>query len=229
MLESTRTVAEIVLDHPELAEVFQRHHIDFCCHGDVPLDEAVRARGIDPGVVQDELSRAIGQAPRAKTDPRALDNEALVALIIDRFHKPLRKLLGLLPGLSNKVAEVHADHDPRLRQVARLIDRAADQLIPHLAEEENGLFPLLLSASPDSLDVEERLRNMVADHLALAPLLEMLRALTDDFSAPDWACSSLELTYRKSAELVSETLQHVHLENHLLAPRFRPGGALFGR
>ena len=40
MVNPSEQVAKVVLEHSECAEVFQRHRIDFCCRGDMSIEQA---------------------------------------------------------------------------------------------------------------------------------------------------------------------------------------------
>ena len=46
------TVADIVIARPAAARVFERHAIDYCCHGQRPLDQACAEAGADIDAVQ---------------------------------------------------------------------------------------------------------------------------------------------------------------------------------
>ena len=50
--------------------------------------------------------------------------------------------------------------------------------------------------------------------------LNTLAELTDDFQAPEWACGSYRTLFAELRHLHGDILRHVHLENHVLAPRF---------
>lgn len=56
------TVADIVLAKPAAARVFERHEIDYCCHGQRPLEQACSEAGVDLDAVQAELD-ALAVAP----------------------------------------------------------------------------------------------------------------------------------------------------------------------
>ena len=51
------TLADIVVANPAAARVFEVHAIDYCCHGQRPLEQACAEAGIDPAVVQGEIDR----------------------------------------------------------------------------------------------------------------------------------------------------------------------------
>lgn len=216
-------VAQIVLDHSETAGVFQRHRIDFCCKGQLPLEEACRQRGADPKVVLAELAQAIAERREpVGVDPREVPTDVLLAHIVQRHHRYLRDALPFLVPLSKKVARVHGAYHPNLLDVRDFVEELSDALLPHLDQEEQVLFPALLVGGKDALIAEE-LSTMHADHLEVARLLEQLRYAAEDFSLPEDACTSFSTLYRELKALEMDIFQHVHLENHVLMPRFVRG------
>lgn len=221
MLDPAQTVARIVLDHSECAVVFQKHRIDYCCRGAMSLESACAERGLDVSALSSELERAIAErSGQADADPRALSSAGLIGHIVATHHEYLRKALPFLLPLSAKVARVHGDHDARLVELDDVVRRLSDALLPHLDEEEQSLFPLLMGRSPDAPRVAAELASMHRDHLAVGALLQRARELTADFSMPEWACNSYRTLFAELERLEGDVLRHVHLENHVLMPRF---------
>src|SRR5690606_5889722 len=107
---------------------------------------------------------------------------ALLDHIVDTHHAYLRKTLPYLQPLATKVARVHGDRNPKLRELAELVGDLVEIMIPHLDEEEQSLFPALRAGSDE---VGPLLDTMVDDHLEVAALLERIRAACDDFTIPD--------------------------------------------
>lgn len=224
MLDRSQTIAKIVLDHSECAPIFQKHRMDFCCRGNVSLEEACTARGLDPRVVAAELEAAIAERRGdGNVDPRSLATPALVAHIVARHHEYLRKALPFVEGLVRKVARVHGDHEPKLRELERVVLALIEALPPHLAQEEEVLFPALTARDGDRGVIARELASMNADHLAVGSLLEQMRIAADDFTVPSWGCGSYRALFRELEALEGDVLRHVHLENHVLMPRFAPG------
>jgi len=62
------------------------------------------------------------------------------------------------------------------------------------------------------------------DHLRVGEMLTSLRTLSDDYAVPDWACASYRALMHDLQSLEQDTLEHVHTENHVLAPRFESAG-----
>jgi len=60
---------------------------------------------------------------------------------------------------------------------------------------------------------------MEAEHHQAAQSLTQLRALTDDFTAPEGACMTWRNLYARLENFDHTLRAHIHLENHVLFPR----------
>lgn len=220
MLDPAQSVATIVLDHPECAVVFQKHKIDFCCRGELRLERASSDRGVDAKALVAELTAAIerrGAAPAA--DPRALPTEKLLAHIVEKHHEYLKDALPFVRTLAIKVSRVHGAHNPLLVDLEEAVVELADTLLAHLDDEEHALFPRLVGAAPDA-ETRTQLDAMLTEHLAVSGLLDRILAATEDFTLPEWACNSYRALFAELENMDSDIRAHVHLENHVLRPRF---------
>lgn len=221
MLDLHQSVASLVLDHSECAPVLQRHRIDFCCRGELSLDAACAERKLDPKTVAAELERAIAdRAGPARPDPRSLSTGALVSHIVSTHHAYLRAALPTIQTLSAKVARVHGDHDPKLRDVDAAVRELVAALEPHLAQEEETLFRAVTSGAPDRTLLAREFGAMREEHLAVGRILERLHGATGAYATPDWACNSYRTLFSELSQLEDDVLEHIHIENHVLAPRF---------
>jgi regulator of cell morphogenesis and NO signaling len=220
-IDRTSTVAQIVTANASTARVFQRLGIDYCCRGNVSVPVACRDRKLDPEALFAELEAALPAAgEEAERDPRGLSTPALVARIIDRHHGYLRRVLPDVAPIAAKVAAVHGGKDGRLREIEVLFRALAAALLPHLDEEEEVLFPAMMGSRPEAGVLRRELERMHEDHLAVGELLAQLRALSDGYTTPGWGCTTYRVLMAALEELEADVLRHVHLENHVLAPRF---------
>ncbi|MBX5482910.1 MAG: iron-sulfur cluster repair di-iron protein [Myxococcaceae bacterium] len=226
-IHERQPVAQIVLDHPECASVFRQHRIDYCCRGEQSLDEACRQREVGVGEVMEELKRAIAtRRPVSRPDdPRLLDTEALIERIVRRHHGFLREALPFLVPLAKKVARVHGAHNAHLLDVHGYIEELSDLLLPHLDREEEVLFPALLGhqGAGGVETIASEVASLHEDHLQVAELLERLRNAAHDFTVPEWACTSYTTLMRELSAVEADVFAHVHLENHVLLPRYARG------
>lgn len=221
MPDRSQAVATVVLDHSECAAVFQRSRIDFCCRGDMSIEAAAKERGLDVEALLADLNRAIAERKGDRSaEPRDLATPRLVAHIVSKHHEYLRNALPFVKALAAKVGRVHGDHNPKLRHLDKAVGELTDSLLPHLDEEEQDLFPLLTAREPDRAEATKLLDAMVSEHLTVAKQLEQIRAASEDFRLPDWACNSYRTLFSELRQLESDVFTHVHLENHVLKPRF---------
>lgn len=220
-LDRTATVAQIVAEHAVAARVFQKHRIDYCCRGNVTVPEAAQTRELDADALFAELEAVLARnAESREDDPRTLSTAALVARIVDRHHGYLRRTLPYLQPLVAKVALRHGEKDEKLVALAARYEELAAALLPHLDQEEEVLFPALVSRTPDRAVIRRELAAMHEDHLAVGTLLETIRRLADDFVVPEWGCTSYRVMMAELEALEADTLAHVHQEEHVLMPRF---------
>lgn len=214
-----RTIADIVLDHSECAKVFADRRIDYCCRGKRTLETACREDGVDVAALVQALESAIaGRKERLERDPRELSDAELVTHIVTRHHAYASDALFFLEPLAAKVARVHGAHNPKLAALRDAVAELAETLSGHMQDEEAVLFPACVAG--DRRTVASELAAMEEEHRAVGTLLGRLRLHADDYAAPDWACGSYRTLLNELANLEADTLRHIHLENHVLAPRF---------
>src|SRR6266542_6350900 len=150
-LDHSATVARIVTEHAVAARVFQKHGIDYCCHGNVTVPQACQDARLDPAALFAELEAALAEGRAgSEEDPRALSTAALIARIVDRHHGYLRRALPYIAPIMAKVTRVHGPRDAHLTDLAAAFDALAASLGPHLDEEEEVLFPALVARAPDA-------------------------------------------------------------------------------
>lgn len=219
MFDPQSSVAAIVLDYSECAVVLDRYRIDYCCQGKRTLAEACAAKNLPLEKIAHELEVAVSRRAAVSIDPRTLSTRDLITRVIAKHHQYLHRTLPFLRTLAAKVARVHGDREPELLSVSILVDKLAEILLAHLEEEERNLFPALLSDSIPA-GVADALARMADEHEDVGARLKELRAVAEDFVPPDWACTSYRTLMGELGALESDTLRHVHLENHVLMPRF---------
>ena len=215
-IHSDRLLADLAVEHPAASRVFHRHGLDFCCHGQVPLEQACADRRLDVGALIAELNAEVS----LDTDFRAWDRAPLGELIehlLTRFHASHREELTRLHAAALKVEAVHALKPACPRGLAAHLARMTEELEDHMQKEEQILFPLIrggrgaLAAMP--------VQVLESEHRDHALNLRRMRELAHDFVAPDEACGTWRALYLGLAALERDLMQHIHLENNVLFPR----------
>lgn len=210
-----RTVGDIAATLPGATAVFRSFKIDFCCNGDVMLAAAAQERGLDV----ETLERALVAIDNQTLDSAVVMSSAeLINHIKTRYHDGHRRALPELIALSRKVEMVHRDHPKVPAGLCDVLDRMETELQSHMAEEEQQLFPAMQKADAQPLDAS--ILNLRHQHDEHGALLRQVEVLTDEFSPPEGACGSWRALYVGTAQLADDLMQHIHLENNVLFPRF---------
>ena len=194
--------------------MFRRFGMDFCCKGNVALADSARERGVDLADVERALAALDNAAPSAAPQESA----ALVDHIVSRYHDTHRRELPELIQLARKVEKVHAKRSDVPRGLADLLERMSIELQQHMAKEELILFPAMKQSMAAGLDMPiARMRHEHDDHGAH---LRELDRLTNGITVPADACRTWQALYGGLAKLVDDLMEHIHLENNVLFPRF---------
>lgn len=209
-----RQIGQIAVDIPGATAVFRRHRLDYCCGGQMSLEEAARAQSIDLQVIEQELA---GLGPQQPAD-HPTDPQALIDYIISRFHDAHRRDLPELIALSAKVERVHAGHAEVPVGLSVLLQSMLDELNLHMEKEERILFPLMRQNPGGQLAPPiARMREEHEDH---GHLLQQLQQLTHDLHLPAEACTTWRALYTGLDRFVTDLMTHINTENQVLFPQF---------
>lgn len=220
------TVGELVRAVPARARLFEKLGIDYCCGGKKPLAEVCRGKQLDAGTVVAMLAALDGAPDTAEADPEAMSLAGLCDHIERAHHDYLREELPRLDFMTRKVAAVHGEHEPRLRDVRRMFESFQAEITAHTEEEERQVFPAirrLESANGNRAEaataLKESLAKLESEHENAGAALVRFAELTDRYTPPDWACNTFRAMYDTLARLEGNMHQHVHKENNVLFPR----------
>lgn len=212
---ATRTLADIAAALPGATAVFRRSKLDFCCGGRIPLATAAAAKGLDVDALAAELA-AIAELGRPADVPQ--ETGALIDLIETRFHAGHRRDLPELLRLARRVEAVHGAHPQAPRGIAALLQRMGEELESHMQKEEDVLFPMMRYGGHPMIG--QPIAVMLEEHDAHGANLHALAQLAHDFVPPQDACPTWRALYAGAQQLTEEVMEHIHLENNVLFPRF---------
>ncbi len=215
-----RTLGDLVAERPARARSLERLGIDYCCHGQRTLADATDAAGLDPEAIVMELEAVVDDTD---ADIDHLEPVALVDHILATHHHYLHEELPLLVALAEKVQGVHGSRHPELSRVAAVVTELRDDLEPHLAKEEQILFPAIRRWADGERSfpfgtLSNPVRMLMLEHDRAGELLEQLREATSAYAAPADGCTSYRMLYTRLEHLEADTHRHVHLENNVLFP-----------
>lgn len=218
-IDPEQSVAQVVLEHPAAAAVFERHGIDYCCGGATRLAEASFLRGVELDDLLLELEAASEAQP---ADPlleiRGLDTAELVQHILRTGDGTLGERARELAQLAQTVAELHGGENPLLIGLSGAVGELADALEAHLREErEELLVPAREGCVGGKL--APLLRELLDDHRLFGQLLAEIRSFAEDFHVPPWGCASYRRLFAELEAFEAALRHRVHLVNNALAAR----------
>ena len=230
-IDATTSVRNVVTENPAATRLFEKLGIDYCCGGARPLGEACSAAGIAVDEVVRSLELA-AMSPAEKSTDRDWRSEPLTALIsyiLDTHHAFDRAELDRLEPLLAKVAGVYRETHPELIQIQRVFVALKQDLLNHMAKEEQILFPYMIQLQ-QAIDngtakpfpffgaIGNPIKMMMAEHDTAGDMLRQIREVSSNFSVPSEACVSYRTLYGALEGFERDLHQHIHLENNFLFP-----------
>lgn len=216
MIDTTKTIAQIVAQDYRTAPTFKKFGLDFCCGGNVSLKQACEKKEIDEQEILKELSMATQNKPRTH-EYQTWSTEFLIDYIINTHHGYIRTAVPQLSPFLQKVVRVHGKAHPELIEIQDIFEKLSQDLLAHIQEEEEQVFPALRrNEINDSL-----LEALEADHEQAGAHLRKIRELTNDYTPPQGACNTYRVVFSLLLELEEDMHLHVHLENNILFEKAR--------
>jgi regulator of cell morphogenesis and NO signaling len=222
-------VGEIARFNYKTVEVFEKHKIDFCCGGDILLEEACKRQKVNALEVLGSLKTVIGSTETDADRIHALPLDQLIDHIIEVHHSYVLESIPVLQKYLHKIADVHGENHPELAQVEDSFNQAAANLLQHMEKEEQILFPMIkemVDAKNSNTEflgshcgtVQSPISVMKQEHEAEGDRFENLQKITNNYKVPEDACNSFSYAYQKLQEFEQDLHRHIHLENNILFP-----------
>lgn len=217
---ASTTVARIATECPGAAGLFERLGIDYCCGGKMPLEIACRRRGLKTEDVLAQLAKTASEPEQQVQEWPGMSATDLANHIESTHHKYLKSELPRLRKLAEKVAAVHGDSHPELCTLAETFSKFSEDMISHMDEEENVLFPTLRAKERGDFQlpvhIDRTIACMTHEHEEAGRALEQFRFLTHDYTPPEVACNSWRVLLGDLKRLECDMHEHVHKENNIL-------------
>ncbi len=222
-------VGQIVAHDYRSAGVFSKYGIDFCCQGNKTIREVCIKKDIAPTLLIDQLLGVINsKRENGLISFKDLPLDLLVDYIIKVHHRYVHEHSPLLVNLLDKLCKVHGNVHPELFEVRSLFTASAEDLLTHMAKEEQVLFPMIkfitqrfdkgnpeipeIQALPQIIDV------MNTDHEQEGDRFRQIENLTGGYTVPADGCTTYSVAFAMLKEFESDLHIHIHLENNILFP-----------
>jgi len=96
------------------------------------------------------------------------------------------------------------------------------ELEEHFAKEEKELFPAMLvpyHTEKDRAVIRSLIEDLEGEHEGTGQIVKRLISETDDFTPPEYACTTMRAVYTKYYELADDIFLHISKENSVLFKR----------
>ena len=228
----TNTVSQIVRNDYRTADVFKKYGINYCCGGNLLLEEACALQKIDKAALDKDLQLATQNFSMPSST--AFDQWPLAFLtdyITHVHHGYVRNVLPSLKSFMNSYVPGHLKKFPHLAAVQETFNHLASEVEEHTAREDESIFPYVKQVI-NTYNRKEVYGNLFVrtmsrplaetvkrEHGRIVIQLKHLRELTGYYSFGEDACTNYQVLYNKMKEFDIDMVQHKHLENNILFPR----------
>lgn len=223
----TKKIGEIVTENYNSAAIFQEFGIDFCCGGNILLKDACKNNGIQLSDVASRLEQLAESNQSSGDNYSAWTPAFLIDYIVNTHHNFVREKASEIQAYAAKVARVHGAHYPENIEIFNTFTELAAELLEHVEEEENAVFPLIktVAAKSDSGEkfteaeftaLKKELDQMESEHEHAGRLMADIRELSHQFNPPADACATYRILYQNLEGFEADLHKHVHLENNIL-------------
>jgi len=157
----------------------------------------------------------------------------IIQYIVENHHQYLHTKLPELQDLIEQL-NLHFGADlPHLQALNSRFSQFINEIIDHLKDEEEKIFPQVIAIfgkeminETDLSEIDEKINWIVEDHYLAGDNLQAIRKICNNFQWLKMEIPGIRLLYRELLELEKDFLLHILFENYFLAQavhRIRPG------
>lgn len=213
-------VSDLVRENPKYASLFERFGINYCCGGQVILQEACEKKGLNPDEVIQEIEEINASDAQPEKNWAKASMQELIQHILDTHHKYTIAEIPRIKQLSEKAAKSHGDIYPELLEIKDIVNRLCDDLSQHLKKEEEILFPALIELEKTKQTTKGKLDSPIAvmrnEHEEVGKLLEQLQEASHNYEPPKGVCNTQLVLYDSLKAFAHDAHQHISKENNFL-------------
>ena len=224
-----KTVANLVTENIKTAHVFKKYGIDFCCGGGEKIEKACENKNVALADLEQELLKATGSVEK-NFNYNSWNLDFLADHIINVHHQYIEENIPLLLQYSERVAKVHGNSYPEVKEIENLFQQVAGELASHLKKEELILFHFIkkmvqaqqreeILECPTFGTAENPVKMMEDEHEHAGELFRKIAELSNNYTPPASACNTFRAMYSKLDEFEQDLHLHIHLENNILFPK----------
>lgn len=223
-----QSLASIASENYQLVPILEKYHLDFCCGGKKTLADACNEKGLQVDDIIKELELKGSGNFSGTIHFTDMNAEQLIRHILVYHHYYTRQTMPVIENHLQKIAAKHGDSFPYMKTVLALFSDLKNDMDEHMQKEEIVLFPRIkeIEAVTANKLQNKMQRNYISNPIAAmehehdqaGSLMEQIRILTNDYTAPEQACNTFRLVMHELKAFEEDLHKHVHLENNILFP-----------
>ena len=218
-----KTIGEYVAENFRTAAVFKKYGINFCCKGGRTIEETCKMKDLDPAPIYEDLKNT----PQGTAEENDFNNWSLTDLadyIKEVHHEYIQEKSIYLLQFLDKLCRVHGERHPELFKINELFTLSSQNLIVHLRDAEEKLFPYIREKEQNSEaafggDLQAYIEKLQAVYQTEKERFEEIARVSDDFTPPEGACTTYRVTFQMLNEFDEYLQLYIHLENNILFPK----------
>lgn len=226
MITKDKTIAQCVTENFKTAKVFQKYGLDFCCGGNVAVEDACKKANINFNELNEEIE-TVTKVVSNEENYNEYSLNKLIDHILDTYHVYIREVSPIIKARLEKLARVHGQNHPELIKVNEIFQKMAIDLELHMQKEENILFPYIRLLESDSKTmptscfgtVQNPIRMMNYEHEVAGDEMKEIHKLTNGYTVPSDGCNTYRVGFQELKEFEDKLFEHVHLENNIVFPK----------
>ena len=229
-LQEITTIGDFVAKDFRTAAVFTKYGIDFCCKGQRTIDEVCSKNNINEANLLRDLNTVLDSKNDSGVDFNSWPLDLLIDYIEKTHHHYVEDKTQTINPFLDKLCSVHGNNHPELFEINQLFKDSAQELATHMKKEEMILFPFVkeminATKSHDSIGkpffgtVKNPISAMMNEHEAEGERFRTISALTNNYTPPEDACNTYQVTYAMLQEFEQDLHKHIHLESNILFPK----------
>lgn len=223
------TLGQLAADDYRKVQIFKKYGLDFSFCGKKTLQEACAEKNISVDMIQKKLYVACMQPIINSLNYSNWELDFMTDYIVTNHHQYIKELILGIQELNKKILKIHSSQYPLLDSITQAFQKLAIELSENMVKEEQTLFPSIrflvqvkkgkVSASYLPGSVQQSIVKLEAEHYSIGHHIKSIRLLTDNYTLPQNASSSLTLLYKWLYAFENDVQQHMHLENNILFPK----------
>lgn len=222
-------VSEIVRENFKAAQIFEENKIDFCCGGNISLNEASEQANLKVKDLIALIEPVMKEQDRDSKFIEKLSLDHLCNYIEETHHAYINDNAPFIQQKLDKLCNVHGENHPELFEVKELFNGAVGNLTAHMQKEELILFPFIrnlikfkngqLDEVPGMGNILGPINVMMQEHDIEGERFRQLDEITNGYTTPADGCNTYEVTYKALNDFEKDLHRHIHLENNILFPK----------